>query len=69
MAAPYIPTPDAQFSLWAQAFAGGISANPSLYMLTPAQADSIQGVVDLFVAALYRAAEVREIPNHLFEAE
>jgi hypothetical protein len=48
----YIPANDAQFSLWAQAFANGISANSALYMLTPAQAASIQSVTDNFVAAL-----------------
>jgi hypothetical protein len=48
----YMPTEDAEFSLWAQAFANGISSNFSAYMLTSAQAASIQQVVDEFVAAL-----------------
>ena len=38
----YIPEKDAHFSLWAQAFATGITNNPAMYMLTPAQALSIQ---------------------------
>jgi uncharacterized small protein (DUF1192 family) len=48
----YIPAEDAQFRTWAEAFAGGISADPPRYFLTPAQAASIQGVVDDFVAKL-----------------
>src|SRR4051812_22897681 len=48
----YIPAEDAQFSIWAQAFGNGISANPALFMLTSAQAASIQGVVASYVAAL-----------------
>src|SRR5688572_7236644 len=52
----YIPRNDANFSLWAQAFAGGITADPARYMLTAAQAASIQGVVDNFVAALLVAS-------------
>ena len=48
----YIPAEDAEFSLWAQAFANGISSNFSAYMLTSAQAASIQSVVDEFVEAL-----------------
>jgi hypothetical protein len=34
-----------------EAFAGGISANPSLYMLSPADAASIQNAVDSYAAA------------------
>ncbi len=52
MPSDYIPAEDAQFSLWAQAFGNGISANPSLFMLTSAQAASIQTVVGNYVAAL-----------------
>src|SRR5262245_21994226 len=48
----YIPSKDAQFSLWAQAFSNGISATPALYMLTPAQAATIAGTVTSFVNAL-----------------
>ena len=48
----YVPAEDAQFSLWAQAFAGGITLNPAKYMLSPAQALSIQTSVNNFVAAL-----------------
>src|SRR6476620_8179225 len=51
MAEDYIPREDAQFSIWCQHFAEGISANPSLYMLSAANAASIQSVVDQFVAA------------------
>lgn len=61
----YMPAEDAEFSLWAQAFANGISANYAAYMLTAAQAASIQGVVDDFVAALLVASteSTRTKPN------
>src|SRR5688572_5553883 len=52
----YIPAEDALFSLWAQAFANGISANPALYMLTAAQAASILTAVNDFVDALLVAS-------------
>ena len=48
----YMPAEDAQFSLWAQAFANGISADAAKYMMTPAEAASVQDVVDSFVEAL-----------------
>jgi len=48
----YIPAEDSLFRTWAENFAAGISAAPALYMLTAANATSIQGVVDDFVAAL-----------------
>jgi hypothetical protein len=48
----YVPREDANFSLWAQAFAAGITAQPALYFLSPAQALSIQNSVNSFVAAL-----------------
>lgn len=48
----YIPPDDDGFRTWAENFAQNISANPPLYMFTAAQAASIQGVVDDFVAAL-----------------
>ena len=48
----YIPRNDDAFRTYAENFAGIISANPALYMLTAAQAASIQGVVDTFVAKL-----------------
>ena len=51
MANSYIPRADARAVLWMEAFARGISANSSLYMLTPGQAQSIQEAVDNFVAA------------------
>jgi hypothetical protein len=54
-ATDYIPAEDAQFSLWAQAFAAGISSNPALYQISAAQAASIQGVVNAFVTALLTA--------------
>src|ERR1051325_8689115 len=53
---PYMPNEDAQFSIWAQAFANGISDDPARFMLSPAQAASIQTVVDAFVAALLVAS-------------
>jgi hypothetical protein len=48
----YIPAEDAQFSLWAQAYSNGISADPAKYMMTAAEAASIAGVVTSFVDAL-----------------
>ncbi len=48
----YIPREDANFSLWAQAFSNGISADPAKFMLTAAQASSIAGTVTNFVNAL-----------------
>ena len=48
----YMPSDDANFSLWAQAFSNGISANPAQYMMTPAEATSIANVVNDFVDAL-----------------
>jgi hypothetical protein len=48
----YIPRNDEAFRTYAENFASTISASPSLYMLTSAQAASIQGVVDDFVAKL-----------------
>jgi hypothetical protein len=52
MAESYIPSTDEGFRTWAENFASNISANPGLYMLSPAQAASIQSVVDDFVAKL-----------------
>ena len=48
----YIPPSDDNFRSYAETFANTITADPALYMLTPAQAASIQGVVDDFVAKL-----------------
>lgn len=48
----YVPREDDAFRTWAENFATNISANPATYMLTAAQAASIQGVVDDFVAKL-----------------
>lgn len=48
----YIPASDDGFRTFAENFAANITANPALYMLTPAQASSIQGVVDDYVARL-----------------
>lgn len=48
----YIPASDDNFRTFAENFAGNITAAPSTYMLTAAQAASIQGVVDVFVAKL-----------------
>ena len=48
----YIPRNDDAFRTYAENFASNISASPANYMLTPAQAASIQGVVDDFVAKL-----------------
>ena len=51
MANSYMPRRDDDLAIWLQSFAGGISSNPSLYMLTPGQAAPIQSVVDDFVTA------------------
>jgi uncharacterized small protein (DUF1192 family) len=48
----YIPSPDDAFRTFAENFAANITAAPGAYMLTAAQAASIQGVVDVFVAKL-----------------
>lgn len=47
----YIPHTDSGFRDWATTFAAGITANPALYMMTAAQAASIQQTVDDFNAA------------------
>jgi len=47
----YIPREDAQFRTWATQFAAYISANASAFLLSSAQAASIQSVVDDFDAA------------------
>jgi hypothetical protein len=48
----YIPAEDNAFRTWAENFASNISANFATYMLTAAQAASIQSVVDSFVDKL-----------------
>lgn len=48
----YIPQTDDGFRTWGTNFATNISANPAQFMLTPAQAASIQSVVDDYVAKL-----------------
>ncbi len=53
----YIPREDANFRTWAEHFASHLSATPELFMLTPAQAASIQSVVDDFVTALAVATD------------
>jgi hypothetical protein len=52
MPTDYIPAEDSLFRTFAENFAAGITANPALYLLTSANAASIQAVVDDFVAAL-----------------
>lgn len=52
MAAPYIPPRDPELRVWGVNFATLISALPSTYGLGPADAATIQGVVDAFVGAL-----------------
>ncbi len=47
----YIPASDRGFRTWAEQFASNISADPARFMLTAAQAASIQQAVDDFVAA------------------
>ena len=48
----YMPAEDAQFSLWAQAFAAGLNADPAKFMMSPSECASVQTVVDNFVEAL-----------------
>lgn len=48
----YIPRNDEMFRSFAENFASTISADPGTYMLTSAQAASIQGVVNIFVDKL-----------------
>jgi hypothetical protein len=47
----YIPAKDADFRNWATVFASSLSANPALFMMTPAEAAGVQDAVDNFVAA------------------
>ena len=46
----YIPAEDAQFQVWAVAFAAAMVANYGLYSLSQAEAQSIKEAVDDFVA-------------------
>lgn len=48
----YIPSRDGDLALWAQAFAAGITANPTAYGLDATIAAGIQSAVDQFIAAL-----------------
>src|SRR5262245_40152620 len=48
----YVPPSDAQFLLWAQAFAENLNLTPAAYMMSPAECANVQSVVDDFVAAL-----------------
>ena len=48
----YIPQTDEGFRTWAENFAQSISLDPAKFMMTPAQAASIQAAVDNFVAKL-----------------
>ena len=48
----YIPQTDEGFRTWAENFAQSISLDPAKFMLTAAQAASIQSVVDDYVAKL-----------------
>lgn len=47
----YIPKQDAQALAWMQTFAAGITASPSTYQLSAAEAAGIQNAVDAFAAA------------------
>ena len=55
--ADFIPADDPNALAWMQVFAGGITANPALYMLTALDAAAITAAVDAFAAAL---AEVQD---------
>jgi hypothetical protein len=48
----YIPRNDDAFRTYAQTFAQNLTDRPALYMVTPAQAAAVQGVVDNFVGKL-----------------
>lgn len=52
MAEGFIPAQDSAALAWMQVFAGGITANPSLYLLTAVDATAITAAVDLFATAL-----------------
>lgn len=47
----YIPSSDSGFREWAETFAQKLTADPALYMMTPAEAVSVDNAVDDFVAA------------------
>ena len=51
MANSYMPRKESEALAWMQVFAGGISANPALYMLLPADTTAISNTVDAFAAA------------------
>ncbi|MEX0776999.1 MAG: hypothetical protein WD042_14940 [Phycisphaeraceae bacterium] len=57
MAQSYIPGQDAASLQWMQAFAGGIAASPSTYMLAAADATAISNAVGAFAAALATAVD------------
>ena len=48
----YIPSEDEAFRTWAESFRDGLVLNPGKYMISPAQAASVQSVVDAFVLKL-----------------
>ncbi len=48
----YIPASDEGFRTWGETFATNISADPGKFLMTPAQAASVQAAVDDFVAKL-----------------
>jgi hypothetical protein len=53
----YIPHRDAEALAWLQAFASGLSASPSTYQISSAEAAAIQNAVDAFAAAFADATE------------
>ena len=59
----YIPAEDEAFRTWAEAFRDGILANPGAFMLSSAQASSIQSVVDDFVEKLALASHEATRPK------
>ena len=53
----YLPQEDALFRTYAESFVSGITANPALYMMTGAQAASVQAAVQDFVEKMAIAEE------------
>lgn len=57
MANNFIPAQDPQALIWMQTFSGGISSDPSLYLLTAPDAATIASAVNLFDLALAESSD------------
>ena len=55
MSQPYIPVEDGAALTWMKAYAGGIAADPGLYLLEAADAAAITAEVDAFESAYFAA--------------